>query len=219
MSTSVGGGAAGQATGTDVTGRVSAAGPRLDRIVAGVVIGVIGVGWLLDGAGASVPWRMFPAAALVLIGCVLLVSLFGGRGRGALISMGIVATVLAVAVGVGVDRYAGPAGDRMITPTAADWPVNTQVSVGNVTVDLTRYELPKDGFLQVDLGAGELRLILPAANPKVGVDTWTTAGTVTVDDVKVGDGVDVRWSDPAHGSTPIRVEVHVGMGNIEVSHE
>lgn len=88
-----------------------------------------------------------------------------------------------------------------------------------MTVDLTRYELPKNGYLQVDLGAGELRLILPAANPKVGVDTWTTAGTVTVDEVKVGDGVDVRWSDPTHGSTPIKVEAHVGMGNIEVSHE
>ena len=97
--------------------------------------------------------------------------------------------------------------------------VTTQVSVGNVTVDLTRYELPKNGYLQVDLGAGELRLILPAANPKVGVDTWTTAGTVTVDEVKVGDGVDVRWSDPTQGSTPIKVEAHVGMGNIEVSHE
>lgn len=111
---------AGEATGTDLTGRGSAEGPRLDRVVLGVIIGAIGVGWLLDGAGVSPPWRMLPAA-LVLIGCALLVSLFGGRGRGALIVVGIAGTVLAGAVGVGVDRYAGPAGDRLITPTATDW--------------------------------------------------------------------------------------------------
>lgn len=208
-------------TATEATGRVGApgAGLRLDRIVIGVVIGAIGVGWLLDEAGVSMPWRMFPAAALVLIGCALLVSLFGGRGRGALIGAGIAAAVLAVAVGVGVDQYAGPAGDRLIAPTAADWPVEAQVSVGNVTVDLTKYALPETGHLKVDLGAGELRLILPESAPRVGIDASTTAGTVTVDNVKAGDGVDVRWSTHGHDSLPVRVELHVGMGNVEVAHE
>jgi hypothetical protein len=195
-------------------------GLRLDRIVVGVLIGAVGIGWFLDEAGVSVPWHMLPAAALVLIGVALLVSLLVGHGRGALVGLGTAAAILAVAVGVGVDRYAGPAGDRLVAPTAAEWPVETRVSAGNVTVDLTRHALPEVGHVQVDVGAGELRLILPADATRIGVDAWTTAGTVTVDDVKVGDGIDVRWTQSASRvPAPIRVDLHVGLGNIEVSHE
>lgn len=195
-------------------------GLRLDRIVIGLLIGAVGIGWFLDEAGVSVPWHLLPAAALVLIGVALLVSLLVGHGRGALVGLGIAAAILAVAVGVGAARYAGPAGDRLIAPTTTDWPVETRVSAGNVTVDLTRNPLPEVGRLQVDVGAGELRLILPADASRIGVDTWTTAGTITVNDVKVGDGLDVRWSRSASITpAPIRVELHVGLGNIEVNHE
>lgn len=193
-------------------------GVRIDRVVVGVLIGTVGVGWLLDEAGVSVPWHLLPAAALILIGIALLVTLLTGHGRGALIGLGIAATIAAVAVGVGADRYAGPAGDRLVAPTAAEWPLTTRVSAGNVTVDLTEHELPGKGNLQVDVGAGELHLVLPAG-AAIGVEAWTTAGTVTVDNVKIGDGIDVRWTQDTTDETPVTVELHVGMGNIEVSHE
>jgi hypothetical protein len=190
----------------------------MDRVVIGALIAAVGVGWVLDEAGVSVPWRMFPSAALILIGFALLVTLLAGRGRGALIGLGIAAAVAAVAVGVGADRYAGSAGDRLVAPTAIEWPVNTRVSAGNVTVDLTRHALPEQGTLQVDVGAGELRLILPA-DAGIGVDASTTAGTITVDDVKVGDGIDVQWSGATPAAPSVTVELHVGLGNIEVHHE
>jgi len=52
-------------------------GPQVDRIVLGLLVAAIGVGWLLDQAGVSVPWRMLPAAALVLIGLALMATLLG----------------------------------------------------------------------------------------------------------------------------------------------
>ena len=190
----------------------------MDRIVIGLLIGAIGVAWLLDQAGVSVPWRMFPAAALILIGLALMATLLGGRGRGALVGLGIISTVLAVAVGVGADRYAGPVGDLVVAPAVAEWPVQQHISAGTVTVDLTRHPMPEAGQLQVDVGAGQIDLVLPHEST-AGIEATATAGTVTVDGVKVGDGVDLRWSQQTNTSSSVVLTLHVGLGDIEVSHE
>lgn len=114
------------------------AGPRMDRIVIGLLLSAVGVAWLLDLTGVSVPWRMFPAGAAILIGVGLLATLLGGaRGRGVHIALGMVATLLGIAVGVGVDRYDGPTGDRLLAPTSAQWPVQERISAGTLTIDLT----------------------------------------------------------------------------------
>ena len=202
---------------TDLPGPSS--GPRVDRIVVGLLIGAIGFGWLLDQAGVSVPWQMFPAAALVLIGLALLATLLGGRGRGALVGLGVIFTDIAVAVGVGADRYAGPVGDLVVAPTVAEWPVQQHISAGTVTVDLTRHPLPEAGQLQVDVGAGKIILVLPA-EATAGINASATAGTITLDGVKVGDGLDVRWVHPSNSpSSAVQLELHVGLGDIEVNHE
>lgn len=199
---------------------------RLDRIVLGLLLAVAGIGWLLDEAGVSVPWRLFPAVALFVIGGALLVSLFAGRGRGALIALGMVALLLGVAVGVGADRYAGPVGDTVVAPRLADWPVATRLGAGTLTVDLTRYPLPTSGSLHADVGAGKVILQLPESG-RVAVQASVTMGTITVDGTKVGDGIDVRWSAPAtvpsvtanSAAGVVTVNVQVGMGDIEVRHD
>jgi hypothetical protein len=198
----------------------SSSGPRVDRIVVGLLIGAVGVGWLFDQAGVSVPWRMFPAAAVVIIGLALLATLLGGRGRGALVGLGIILTAVAVAVGVGADRYAGPVGDLVVAPTVAEWPVQQHISAGTVTVDLTRHPMPEAGQLQVDVGAGRIILVLPA-EATAGINASATAGTITLDGVKVGDGLDVRWVHPSNSSpsSSVQLELHVGLGDIEVNHE
>ena len=196
----------------------SDSGPRVDRIVIGLLIGAIGVTWLLDQAGVPVPWQIFPAAALILIGLALIATLLGGRGRGALVGLGIITIVLAVAVGVGADRYAGPVGDLVVAPAVAEWPVQQHASAGTVTVDLTRHPMPAAGQLQVDVGAGRIVLVLPHES-SAGIEATVTAGTVTVDGVKVRDGVDLRWSDQTNTSPSVVLTLHVGLGDIEVSHE
>lgn len=197
----------------------SASGPRVDRIVIGLLIAAAGVGWLLDLAGASVPWRIYPAAALILIGLGLLATLLVGHGRAALIGLGIIATAAAVIVGVGADRYAGPVGDMLVAPTVAEWPVSQHVSAGTVTIDLTRHPLPEVGQLQVDVGAGQIVVLLPRGT-SAGINATATAGTISVDGAKVGDGLDVRWSDPSNPpSSSVELQLHVGLGDIEVNHE
>ena len=191
---------------------------RVDQIVTGVLIGAVGVGWLLDQAGGSVPWRMFPAAALIFIGLALIATLLGGRGRGGLVGLGIISLILAVVVGVGADRYAGPVGDQLVAPAVGEWPVQQHISAGTVTVDLTRHPMPEVGQLQVDVGAGRIVLVLPHES-SAGIEATVTAGTVTVDGVKVRDGVDLRWSDQTNTSPFVVLTLHVGLGDIEVSHE
>ncbi len=191
---------------------------RVDQIVTGVLIGAVGIGWLLDQSGGSMPWRMFPAAAMIIIGLALIATLLGGRGRAGLVGLGLISLVLAVIVGVGADRYAGPVGDRLVAPAVAEWPVQQHVSAGTVTVDLTRHPLPEAGRLQIDVGAGEIDLILPSG-ATAGIDATATAGTITVDGVKVGDGVDLQWSTPSNTTSPVELTLHVGLGDIEVSHE
>ena len=196
----------------------AARGLRVDRIVIGLLLGAVGVGWLLDQAGASVPWRMFPAAALIMVGLALTATLLGGSGRGVLVGLGIILTVIAVAVGVGADRYTGPLGDRVVVPTAAEWPVQERISAGTVTIDLTRHPLPEVGHLQVDVGAGRVIVLLPS-DSTAEIDATVTAGTITVNGVKVDDGIDLRWARPASTSTSVDLHLHVGLGDIEVSHE
>ena len=193
-------------------------GLRLDRIVVGILFAAAGIGWILDEAGMSVPWRVFPACALLLIGLALVVSLFGGRGRGHLIGLGVLALVTAVAVGVGADRYAGPVGDRTVAPATGEWPVNEQVSAGTVTVDLTRHPLPESGDLQVQVGAGKIIVRIPET-ARVGIDATATAGTITVDGVQTGNGIDLHWSQPAPATSHVALTLGIGLGDIEVHHE
>lgn len=200
---------------TDAT--VARGGLRVDRIVIGLLVGAAGVAWLLDEAGVSVPWRLFPSAALIVVGLALAVTLLGGRGRGVLIGLGIVLLTVAVAVGIGADRYAGPAGDRVLVPAAADWPIHERFSAGTVTVDLTRHPLPEVGTLEVDVGAGRLIVLLPPERT-TQIHASVTAGTITVDGAKVDDGIDLQWSNPGTTAPSVDVNVHVGLGDIEISH-
>jgi hypothetical protein len=190
-------------------------GPFLDRVVVGVLLVAVGVAWQLDASGVPVPWRMFPAAALVLVGLALLVSLWAGSGRSGLVALGAALLLVALATGVGVTRFTGPAGERVLAPTVAQWPGTTQMSAGTVTVDLTRHPLPPSGRLDVRVGAGRIVVVLPQSPPRV--DAAVVAGAITVDGVRVGDGLDVHWTEPTPAGE-VAVVLEVGTGEVEVRH-
>jgi len=134
------------------------------------------------------------------------------------IGLGVLALVTAVAVGVGADRYAGPVGDRTVAPATGDWPVNEQISAGNVTVDLARHPLPESGPRQVRVGAGKVVVRIPET-ARVGIDATATAGTITVDGVPTGNGIDLHWSQPAPATSHVALTLGIGLGDIEVNHE
>jgi len=191
-------------------------GPRWGRIVVGLLLVVGGTGSLLAGQGVAVPWHLLPSAGLVLIGLVLLLSLAGGSGRADVVVIGVVLLVVAIAVGTGVERFAGPVGDRTIGTAGFAGP--TRISAGTVTVDLTDAELPAAGRLAVAVGAGRVVLRLPA-EPAVRVHTTVVMGTVVADGVPVGQGVDLDWTAPDTASAPVAVEIGVGAGEVEVTRE
>ncbi len=190
-----------------------------DRIVAGLLITAAGAAWLLQTTGVAVPWRLLPAAALVLVGVVLLVGLAGGSGRGAVAAIGIALLVAAVGVGVGADRFAGPAGDRTVGADPADWAdTTTRLAAGTVTVDLTGAPPPASGRLRVEVGAGRVVVELPERSA-VRIDAEIVAGTVTVDGVTLQQGVDLRWTDPpGPPPTPPTLTIDIGTGDLEVRH-
>lgn len=189
-------------------------GPHWGRIVFGLLLVTGGAGWLLDGAAVAVPWRLLPAVGLVVVGVVLLLSLAGGTGRADVVVIGVVLLVAAVAVGAGVERFAGPVGDR--TVGAAGFAGPTRISAGTVTVDLTDAPLPAGGRLEVSVGAGRVALRLPA-EPAVRVHTTVVTGTVVDDGVAVAQGVDLDRTDPV--AAPVTVEIAVGLGEVEVTRE
>ena len=191
-------------------------GPHWGRIVFGLTLVVVGAGSLLAGQGVAVPWHLLPAAGLILVGFVLLLSLAGGTGRADVVVLGVVFLVAATAVGTGVDRFAGPVGDR--TVGAAGFTAPTRVSAGTVTVDLTDAALPARGRLEVSVGAGRVELRLPA-EPAVRVHTGVVMGTVVADGAPVAQGVDLDWTAPGTGSAPVAVEIGVGAGEVEVTRE
>jgi hypothetical protein len=207
-------------SGVDTTDRpVRASRPptglRVDRVALGSLLAAVGLGWLLAGIGLPVPWHLLPSAGLVLAGLLLLAAARSGRGVGPLIGLGAVLLLVAVAVGVGADRFGGPVGDRTLAPVPDAWPIDEQVGAGTVTVDLTAHPLPATGHLSVSVGAGRVVLLLPAAPPHVTAETVT--GTLTVDGTRIGDGVDVRWEEPSPAAAPT-VDVRVATGEVEVHH-
>jgi hypothetical protein len=192
-------------------------GVRLDQVVTGLMIGAAGLGWLLDRSGVSVGWRMYPASALILVGVALAVSLLGGRGRANLAALGAVLLVVSVGIGVGADRFAGPAGDLTITPAADAWPITVRRSAGSVTADLTAAALPASGIADIRVGAGRITLTVPGS-AVVRIEADVVTGDITVDGVTVADGVDLDWTEPGTADATVVVRLAVAVGEIEVRH-
>ena len=189
---------------------------RMNRVVLGLLALSVGVLWLVDEIGVDVPWRVVPPAALLLVGIALLVTIAIGEGRTTLIWLGVGLLVVSVALGVGAQRYAAPAGDISLAPAAGEWPLESRHSVGNVRVDLTEHPLPARGRLDLHLGAGNVSLEMPNDAP-VRVDVTVTAGNIVVNGAKAADGLDLTWSNEKTADVVITIDV--GAGEVEVRDE
>lgn len=196
-----------------------AGGPRIspERIVLGVLLAAAGAAWLLDVAGVSVPWALAPAVAVVVIGVALILAARTPGGHAPLVIWGAVLLVVAIAVAV-VRPVGGPIGDRVVTPTASQWPVATSLTAGNLTVDLRQNPLPARGRLTADVTAGTVVLRLPDAVPaeRVHVVAHVGTGQILVDGNVQRSGMGLDWTSPDPAA--VVVDVHVGTGQVEVNH-
>jgi hypothetical protein len=185
------------------------------RVAAGILIAVVGVGWLLDGFEVSVPWRALPAAGLIVVGAVIVVS---GRARGSLVALGAVLLIASLAATLPARGYNGPVGERIVAPGPADWPVEHIIGVGSLRLDLTGRVLPADGRVDVRVGVGDLSVIVPSDAP-VQITAMVATGDIKVDGVKVDDGFGARWSQDVADPHAVRLAASVDVGSLEVRHE
>jgi len=96
-------------------------GPASATVLAGALLVLVGVAWLLDANGVEVPWRAVLPAALIAVGLATAAGSMRGRQHGLMV-LGLALTlVLAVAVGTdwGLEvTLVGGVGDRVEEPCA-----------------------------------------------------------------------------------------------------
>lgn len=156
------------------------------------------LGWPGDGHAVAL------AGALTVFGLATLTfGIIGLRaGLTAVVSV-VLALVTWGTAAAPTINVAGGVGDRYWAPVAAS-SHTYELGVGNATLDLGTYptEATPGQTIRVSIGAGDLRILVPA-DLTVRVDGTVTAGTVTV------DGVDLGQTDSRSGP---RVEVHETYG-------
>jgi hypothetical protein len=74
-------------------------GPATATVLAGAMLVLVGIGWLLDANGVAVPWRAVLPAALIAVGLATVAGSMRGRQHGLMVIGLVLTLVLALAVG------------------------------------------------------------------------------------------------------------------------
>jgi hypothetical protein len=192
---------------------------RSGRLVAGLLLVLFGVGWLLEVLDViDFPWDLLLPVALVLVGVALVVASRSGARPGGLIAVGVVLTGVMV-IGSAIDfPLGGGVGEREERPaTLGELRDEYQLGLGQLTVDLTDLstaQLDADARTRVRVGIGQLVVIVPEGLA-VQVEARATVGNVRVfEEEKGGFGVE-RQAGPGRGAV-LDLVLSVGLGEVEV---
>jgi phage shock protein PspC (stress-responsive transcriptional regulator) len=179
-------------------------GPKLFGVTLALMALVLGALGLYDATGGSVVDAAYAAAALAIVGGMLVVGSFMGR-PGGLIFLGLVSS-LALAASSTAQEYGWDEPDRLHAPNTASTALAQDYDffAGSTTVDLTQVsDLEGLDDQRIDIGAfaGEVRVIVPE-----GLD-------VNVDARMDGGGeIDVA-GERDEGGSPVVVETIDGGGD------
>lgn len=204
---------------------VRAKDPSADGTVIGVVLLVVGCGWLAQMLGMlTVTWPMLLSAALVSLGVALVFTARRSTSAfpvvaGILMAGVLAATTATVNLDAGVLR-AG-AGDRFFQPiSAGDLDHEFATAAGEMVVDLERLQL-SEGTEDVEakIGVGELRVVVPS-DVAVRVRASVGAGEIDILGKLKADGVGQSrsYEDPGYAAAVRRLDIDLGagVGHIEV---
>jgi len=196
--------------------------PRIGRLVLGIVVIVVGVGWLLELLGVEgFPWGVIVPAALILVGGALLLVAGRGGSQAGLITAGAVLLALLV-LGSAIDvPFGGGVGARTERPVSiASIQDEYRLGVGELTLDLTHVrDLEPSGSprpVHARVGVGHLLVIVPGG-AAVRVSASAGLGQVQIFDAQ-GSGFDVQRSvsSPETGTAVLDLSLSVGLGQVEV---
>ncbi|MEX0743073.1 MAG: LiaF domain-containing protein [Actinomycetota bacterium] len=195
---------------------------RSGRLVAGLLLVLFGVGWLLEVLDViDFPWDVLLPIALVLVGVALVVASRSGTRPGGLIAVGVVLTGVMV-IGSAIDfPLGGGVGEREERPaTIAALRDEYRLGIGQLTVDLTNLstaELDADARTRVRVGIGQLVVIVPEGLA-VLVEARATVGNVRVfEDEEGGFGVEREAGPGLDARGPVlELVLSVGLGEVEV---
>lgn len=190
--------------------------PSAGRVLLGLVLVLLGVGWLLETLEIDVPWDLVLPLVLIGIGAML-VSSRSNAGQAGLIVAGVIVTILLL-IGTAIDvPLGGGVGDRTVRPTGAQLESEYERGVGTLTLDLTTLDL--DGIdapvdLRAHVGIGRLIVIVPD-DLAVQVQAHAGLGSVRVFGREAG-GLGADLSASAAGETGVRLDASVGIGEVRV---
>jgi hypothetical protein len=197
-------------------------GPAAATILAGALLVIVGIAWLLDANGVEVPWRAVLPAALIAVGLATIAGGLRARQHGLMV-LGLALT-LVLAVAVGTDwglqmTLVGGVGERVEQPATPADLRDYRLAVGTMTVDLSGLQVP-DGTTTVRarVGLGELVVKAPAG-VAVRVDGRSGVGQVQGLDREengLGNRLDVRSDDFDTATRRLLLELRVGVGEIRV---
>ncbi len=199
-------------------------GSPLGRIVLGVVLVLVGLGWLLETVGAvDIPWRAVLPIALMGVGAVLIPLSWTG-GHGGLITLGVIITIV-LSLGATVDAFedaplSGGFGDRTERPARlVDLDDPIRLAAGDLTVDLRDVDFPEGTTsVEASVGIGQLTVVVPAG-VAVDVRAKVTVGELVVLGRQEGSGIDIDEAVVDRSSSATRrvdLGAAVGFGRIEV---
>jgi phage shock protein PspC (stress-responsive transcriptional regulator) len=192
------------------------------RLVGLLLLGLTLTGLAIaDSVGVAVPAVVYLAAALLVVGLVLVAATWFGRARG-ILPVGI---VLAIATAVATAVPQVPTPDQwqphhVSYSTVAELPAaGDTFDLGAADVDLSQLALRKDATYTASVDLGALTVTVPP-DVNVALDYTVDAGSVTVFGVQKANGTELHAVLPADssqtGRPTLTLKLSADVGQIEV---
>lgn len=196
-------------------------GDRAGLAVLGILLLLLGAGWLLSTIGVSVPWKVLLPSALILDGLVLILRAGRHRRHGGLVALGVVLTIIIGGIVSTNVSLSGTAGNRTFRPTsAAELAGGYHLGAGNLTIDLRGLSLPEGTTrLEASVGVGQLVVRVPSG-AALRIESSSGIGQVTaLGETDGGFGVHRTTLSPGYDGATTRLDLRlsVGVGQVEVT--
>jgi hypothetical protein len=195
---------------------------RLGRFTLSLGLLVVGVLAIVHIAGVHVPFSVYAASVLGVIGLGLVIGAWFGRARG-LIPLGVILSLLA-ALGAGVSGrvpdMAHGNGDLSLTPaTVSGIEDDYHHNFGDFTLDLRNVDFTgADKHVTITQNAGDLTVLLPP-NVNATVHAKLNAGDAKVFGSKWG-GLGTARRDVVDNGGPgggmLTLDITQNLGDLEV---